>query len=87
MNARHALLLIALPLALAGCGNKGPLVMPGPAEEEAPVTPADTVPVETDVPDTMPAEEPALDPALDPIPIDPATVPAADGGDDADGNG
>ena len=83
MNARHALLLIALPLALAGCGNKGPLVMPGPAEEEAPVTPADTVPVETDVPDTMPAEEPALDP----IPIDPATVPAANGGDDADGNG
>ena len=35
-NARFALFLLALALALAGCGNKGPLVHPeAPADTPA----------------------------------------------------
>jgi predicted small lipoprotein YifL len=35
-NTRFALLLLALALALAGCGNKGPLVHPdAPADAPA----------------------------------------------------
>ncbi|KGM56427.1 hypothetical protein N799_04850 [Lysobacter arseniciresistens ZS79] len=96
------MLLIALPLALAGCGNKGPLVMPEPAVEEAPAadTDADAVPVEVDVPETLPADEPegalpdptAADPLLDdtggtdpmPAPVDPAPDTAGEPATDAD---
>ena len=51
MNRRLALtsavFVIALPLALSGCGNKGPLVLPGaPAET--------TVPAETPTPAPAP---------------------------------
>jgi predicted small lipoprotein YifL len=34
-NARFVLVLIALALLLAGCGNKGPLVHPTPAADSA----------------------------------------------------
>ncbi|MGQ4582408.1 LPS translocon maturation chaperone LptM [Lysobacter sp. F60174L2] len=76
MNARNPLLLaalvVSLPLAIAGCGNKGPLVMPDEAEPvEAPEVPAGTVPVEID------------DPAADDIDVaDPAAMPVE--GDDID---
>lgn len=76
MNARHALLLLALPLALAGCGNKGPLVMPEPPVAEDPAVPAGSVPVDVQVPATMPVDEPAgalPDPtSVDPLLGDPA---------------
>src|SRR3546814_9846224 len=36
-TTRLSLLTIAAALALAGCGNKGPLVLPDAPEEEAPV--------------------------------------------------
>ncbi len=87
MNARFALLSaslsIALPLVLAGCGNKGPLFLPEPAPVESPVTPGGTVPVEIEPQRTLPADAPtgALpDPtATDPLLGDPATAgPASD---------
>jgi len=78
MNARTALLLLALPLALVGCGNKGPLVMPEAPVEEDPEVPAGAVPVDIQVPATMPADEPAgalPDPtSVDPLLDDPATT-------------
>ncbi len=99
MNARFALLSaslsIALPLVLAGCGNKGPLFLPEPAPVESPATPAGTVPVEIEPQQTLPADEPtgvlpdptATDPLLgdpamtDPAPatVEPATTDDADG--------
>lgn len=75
MNARNPLLLaalaVSLPLAIAGCGNKGPLVMPDEVEPvEAPEVPAGTVPVEID--------EPAVD-----DPADPTAMPFEGGDIDA----
>jgi len=83
MNPKLAPALTTLALLLAGCGNKGPLVLaepPAPAEELA--TPAGEVPVEQ-APDTTavdPAQVPTseLEPVDAPtteLPIDPATVP------------
>jgi len=57
----------ALMAALSACGAKGPLFLPEKPVEEAPVAPAASP--ETPATDTLPAEPP----------IDPATVPAADG--------
>ena len=58
MNTRLLLclasLLVALPLALAGCGNSGPLVMP----DAAPATDTDTD-VDTDQP--PPVDDDALE--------------------------
>lgn len=82
MNARHPLLfatlLVSLPLAIAGCGNKGPLVMAEePAPIESPATPAGTVPVEIETPKTLPTDEPT-DALVDPTADDPTlTVPAS----------
>lgn len=88
MRPASALLLIALPLALAGCGNKGPLVLPTPEPPTIEIEPEGGVPVETDVPDTLPAQIPGGFDPLNP-PIDPATVPvdvnADAGGGDGDG--
>ena len=54
MNQTFRLVFIAAALAtLAGCGNKGPLVLPAPSAE----------PVE--VPADVPAETPAAEPATD----------------------
>ncbi|MEG3191740.1 LPS translocon maturation chaperone LptM [Lysobacter sp. D1-1-M9] len=91
MNARPALLMIALSLGLAACGNKGPLVQ-APVPVEDPATPAGAVPVEVEPQTTYPQAPPAnvlrdptaVDPLIDPLaepapepalPIDPATVP------------
>lgn len=85
MNPKLAIALIALTLPLAGCGNKGPLVLASPPEPaEAPATPAGEVPVEVA---PNPAAEPALEPTPDPAEFDPAepdpTEPPPD--DAADG--
>jgi len=62
MNPRHPLfatLLLALPLALAGCGNKGPLVLAEePAPIEDPATPEGAVPVDIERQETLPADQP-----------------------------
>lgn len=82
MKPASALLLIALPLALAGCGNKGPLVLPTPEPGTVEVEPESGVPVETGVPDTLPDELP--DATLpDPLEPDPLLPTGADGFDPA----
>lgn len=87
MNARHptrhplliATLVVSLPLALAGCGNKGPLVMAEePAENEAVPTPEGSVPVEIATPQTLPADA-AADPATDAVTPDPTATDGLDG--------
>ena len=86
MNATR-LVTIAFALALlAGCGNKGPLVLPTPP---APIDPA-TVP-EAPTEEAVPAETPAEPPATEPVedgtdttttpPDVPATTPAPTDGD------
>ena len=81
MNMK-SIALIALSLALAGCGNKGPLVQAAPPPaESAPAdaetaAPAETVPVEA------PAEAPVEAPATEVPPETPETeVPATDAQD------
>ena len=79
MNYRLIAAMIALSLMLAGCGNKGPLMLP-------------TSPVEVPPPDTaVPAEAaPAAEPAADttdatapeaqvPVEEEPVTPPSDDG--------
>lgn len=90
-------LLTALPLALAGCGNSGPLVMPDtapvedviPDEADTAVDTDATLPVDAPVDVDTPAVEPAPDfDADDAVPIDPDT--ASDSVPDSDpdnGNG
>lgn len=93
MNARHAtpLILTALTLVLAACGNKGPLVLPTappPQEEprakpgEVPVTisNANDPPVAAEPGAKKPLPTPPLENLLPPpaTPQDPAK-PAADG--------
>ena len=86
MNARHSLLLaalaVSLPLCLAACGNKGPLVMPEDAEPviETTTSPG-LVPVETRPDQALPEDEPAS--ALpDPTAVDPLLDQQADPVDD-----
>ena len=71
MNKRlvfvSAAFAIALPLALSGCGNKGPLVLPGPPAEPSTESPV-PVPVPETVPETVPP--PAADTATPPPPAD-----------------
>ena len=96
MNLKPITALIALSLALAGCGNKGPLVQAGPPPMESMpadaeiAAPAETVPVEppaVDAPpvDAVPADAPPAEEPLEEAPLEeapPATeVPAADGQD------
>ncbi len=73
MNVRIAFTIALSALALAGCGNKGPLVQapPKPAEE-APAEPQ-TAPPAQETP-TEPAAEPAPEPSTETPP------PAQDGG-------
>lgn len=63
MNLKPAMLVIALSLPLAGCGNKGPLVLPSnPPPEQAEALPVDapaddaSVPVDSAPIDGTPAE-------------------------------
>lgn len=74
MNRRPVFLVsaafaIALPLALSGCGNKGPLVL----TDDPPAEPAVQMPAIG-----MPAVE-APSPAAETAPADAATPPPADG--------
>ena len=75
MNLKSTTALIALSLALAGCGNKGPLVQAAPPPVESrpadaeTAVPAETVPVE--VPEAQPTEAPPAE--APPAPEVPAT--------------
>ncbi len=64
-----ALSLVALPLALAGCGNKGPLILP-----------PKSIPLD---PSTLPPRTPAPEPA--PATDEPATSGPATDAEDVDG--
>ena len=82
MNLKLASVVIALSLPLAGCGNKGPLVLSqNPPPEDAPMLPmlpsmSDALPLEgvpEDSPpipttDGAPADPPATPPATPPVP-------------------
>ncbi len=84
MNATTRIAITAALLAtLAGCGNKGPLVLPPPID---PATVPDAAPAPTDAApnaDEAPVEQPPADEdAAEPPVTPPAEVPA-----DGDGNG
>lgn len=79
---RLTLLSIAAALALSGCGNKGPLVLPdAPDEAEAPVAPDEGTEPAADA--GTPAEDAgsATEPADDGAPVEPEPLPLDDGGD------
>ena len=98
MNARltmktrlAALGLIALPLLLAGCGNKGPLILP-PRNIPAPApaqTPADdaTVPPSDGTDDALTPPNPVDDSSSDTTPAPLQDVPAPQGEPDDGGRG
>ena len=70
MTPRHLLPAAAICLlALAGCGNKGPLVRPSdvpPPAEPAPA--AEPVPDDSTLPDTTPPTQPPVTDAVAPPP-------------------
>ncbi|MDN5780623.1 MAG: lipoprotein [Luteimonas sp.] len=79
-TTRLSLLTIAAALALSGCGNKGPLVLPdAPDEAAAPVAAEDGTEPATDA--NAPAEdaEPATEPADEDAPVEPEPLPQDDG--------
>ena len=67
MNATRLVTIAFAASLLAGCGNKGPLVLPTPPGETpvesapAETPPADAAPPETSQPETAPPAEPAND--------------------------
>lgn len=79
MNRRlvFAIAAILLPLGLAGCGNKGPLVLPSaPAETSVPAVQTETAPAaEPAATDTAPIEPAPTEPT--PPPADASGTPAA----------
>lgn len=58
-----ALILIALSMSLAGCGNKGPLVLPEPAAPTDAATPVGPVETAPDAPAEPAATEASKPPA------------------------
>jgi len=89
MNARLVtpLLLSALTLSLAACGNKGPLVLPTqPAPQEAPPTKPGEVPVTiSNVNDPPVATDPKARSSMPTLPpIDTALPPAKADADKTD---
>lgn len=70
MNKRLVLVstafALALPFALSGCGNKGPLVL----ADDPPAAPAAVAPAEASAPATGTAPSPAADAAAPPPPAD-----------------
>jgi len=81
-TTRLSLLTIAAALALAGCGNKGPLVLPDAPEEEAPVAVDETDAAANEAADASAADEAATeDSAADDVTtddVDPAAEPIDD---------
>ena len=92
MNLK-SITLIALSLALAGCGNKGSLVQAAPRPVESipadaeTTAPAETVPVVVVPAETVPAEVPAVETETPPADAPEETPPAAEepAPDDQDG--
>ncbi|RPE79805.1 LPS translocon maturation chaperone LptM [Vulcaniibacterium tengchongense] len=78
MNARHLLCLIALPLALAACGNKGPLFLP---PKELPVDPAVLPPPGEPATDGAPADAGSAPETAPPAQEATDAPPAEDEGD------
>lgn len=67
LNHMLRLVFIAVALAtLAGCGNKGPLVLPTPPA--APIEPTTVPATPTEVPTTEPATDSTTPPAPTPVP-------------------
>lgn len=70
MNKRLVLVstafALALPFALSGCGNKGPLVL----ADDPPAAPAAVAPAEASAPATETAPPPAADATAPPPPAD-----------------
>ena len=79
MNRIHLLAISAVALALAACGNKGPLTLSSPPTDlSATPAPADVVPAEDVI--EMPAETPAApatttSPADVEMPVEPPVAP------------
>ena len=69
MNLKSITALIALSLALAGCGNKGPLIQTAPPPVESTPAEAETVVPTEVVPETPAADEPPADAAPAEIPL------------------
>ena len=85
MNNLRIVYCVAFSLALAACGNKGPLVHAAPPEvplDEAPVEP-----VEDTLPDTTPPEQVPVTETLDPPAQDPVdeAIPPPPPAPDTDG--
>lgn len=71
MNPKSAFAVFALTLMLAGCGNKGPLVLAKPpAPVESPVTAPGAVPVEV-VPDPVVSDPAPVVPVVPVPPVEP----------------
>jgi diaminopimelate decarboxylase len=80
---RLTLLSIAAALALSGCGNKGPLVLPdAPDEAEAPVAAEDGTEPAADASEPADAAEPATEPADEDVPVEQEPLPQDDGDSD-----
>lgn len=81
MNLKPAFVVLALSLPLAGCGNKGPLILPqSPPAEASPLSPAPPVDA------TMAPVDGSPIPVEDVPPADDAeTPPPPPAGDDGDG--
>ncbi|HJW45401.1 MAG TPA: lipoprotein [Lysobacter sp.] len=83
MNATTRIAITAAVLAtLAGCGNKGPLVL----ATEPPIDPT-TVPEAAAPTDATPTETPIEQPPADEDAADPPVTPPAEVPADGDGNG
>jgi len=68
-NPLRAVVFLSLCAALAGCGAKGPLILPEKAAPiEAPAEAAPEAPVPTDETTTTPADQQAEEAVDDPVP-------------------
>jgi predicted small lipoprotein YifL len=80
---RLTLLSIAAALALSGCGNKGPLVLPdAPDEAEAPAAAEQGTQPAADASEPADDAEPAPEPADENAPVEPEPLPQDDGDSD-----
>ena len=80
---RPTLLSIAAALALTGCGNKGPLVLPdAPDATEAPVAAQESAEPAAGSVEPAGAAAPATEPADGNVPVEPEPLPQDDGDSD-----